>query len=189
MKNLVYGKVKTRLAATIGHDKAFRIYKELIAHTRFITKELPCTKIVFYSDYLQNEDEWGNDYFKAKQQGIDLGERMMNAFNKVINEGYLKAVIIGTDCPLLDAAIINDAFEQLSHNDIVIGPASDGGYYLLGLKKLHPELYQNIPWSTENVLQQTINICRKENLNYNLLQELSDVDDENDLQHLKTLQP
>lgn len=189
VKNPIYGKVKTRLAATIGKDKALEIYKQLIAHTCSVTKELSCDKIVYYSDHLQKEDEWSNAYFKAQQQGVDLGERMMNAFSNVFQQGYSKAVIIGTDCPAIDAEIINNAFEQLDLNDVVIGPATDGGYYLLGSKELHPQLFQNISWSTENVLQQTIAVCERNGLVHNQLQALSDIDEEKDLPHLKHLQP
>jgi glycosyltransferase A (GT-A) superfamily protein (DUF2064 family) len=90
-------------------------------------------------------------------------------------------VIIGTDCPDLNASVIMNAYVYLEDHDIVIGPASDGGYYLLGMKKLHPRLFEKIDWSTGKVLAQTLKICESSNLSTFLLPELSDIDDENDL--------
>ena len=184
-KNLIYGKVKTRLAATAGNDVAFSVYKELLQHTKEITKDINIDKIVFYSDPIEALDIWSDETFnKQIQNGNDLGERMQNAFAYAFKNGYEEAIIIGTDCFELTSLIINQAFSHLKDNDIVIGPAEDGGYYLLGMKKLHTELFQDISWSTAYVLQQTVAICSKENLTYQLLQELSDIDDEKDL--LKT---
>jgi len=125
---------------------------------------------------------------KEKQHGNSLGERMNNAFNNVFEKKYSKAIIIGTDCPALTEKVINDAFEKLNNYDVVIGPANDGGYYLLGMKKLHQQLFKNINWSTETVFDATINICNNLNLSYCLLPVLNDVDEEKDLQHLKLLQ-
>ncbi len=182
-KNLLYGKVKTRLAATIGNDNAFRIYKNLVAYTYSVTKQLQCDKIVYYSDYTEEDDIW-NDYMKATQQGNDLGERMMNAFEDAFTDGNAKAVIIGTDCFEIDQKIIEQAFATLNKNDIVIGPATDGGYYLLGMKSLHPSLFENIAWSTETVFNTTITVCNHLNLSYFLLTVLNDVDEEKDLKRM-----
>lgn len=184
-KNLIYGEVKTRLAVTTGNDIAFSVYSELLKHTQTITKDIYADKIVFYSDPIEGQDIWRNETYKKEiQQGKDLGERMQNAFAYVFENGYEEAIIIGTDCFELTSSIINKAFSHLKDNDIVIGPAEDGGYYLLGMKKLHTELFQDISWSTAHVLQQTFANCSKKNLTYQLLQELSDIDDEKDL--LKT---
>ncbi len=184
-KNLIYGKVKTRLAATAGKDVAFSVYKELLQHTNEITKNIIADKIIFYSNDIEAMDIWSDEIYKKEiQQGKDLGERMLNAFAYVFKNGYEEAIIIGTDCFEVTSSIINQAFSHLKDNDVVIGPAKDGGYYLLGMKKLHIELFQDISWSTAHVLQQTFANCMKENLTYQLLQELSDIDDEKDL--LKT---
>lgn len=182
-KNIVHGNVKTRLAATIGNDKALEIYKDLTRHTQSITEHLPVDKIVFYSNYIEYVDSWDNGYRKAKQQGCDLGERMKNAFDNVFREGYAKAVIIGTDCPSLTQDLIHDAFNKLNDFDIVIGPAVDGGYYLLGMKKLHPGLFANIQWSTDTVFNDTIAACRHHS--YCLLPLLRDIDKEEDLEYVK----
>ena len=181
-KNLVYGKVKTRLAATIGNDKAFNIYKNLIAHTYSLIQSIRCDKIVYYSSYV--ESTMVIFYAREIQQGNDLGEKMKNAFKDVLQKKYSKAIIIGTDCPELNSAIVNNAFEQLNHHDIVIGPAADGGYYLLGMKKLYTRLFENIEWSTPTVFEKTISICNYFNYSYFILPTLHDVDVEDDLQYM-----
>jgi rSAM/selenodomain-associated transferase 1 len=181
-KNPEAGKVKTRLAATIGSDAALSVYKKLIEHTVLITCSLPMDKVVFYSDHVTQEDAWdANHYFKQLQTGKDLGERMNNAFADVFRAGYSKAVLIGTDCPELNDAIILEAFDKLDDVDVVIGPAVDGGYYLIGLKTNCSFLFQNIKWSTRNVLLETINKCKSAELLFILLQSLRDVDEEKDL--------
>ena len=155
-KNFVYGKVKTRLAATIGKDKAFEIYKKLIGHTYTIVQQVNYDKIVFYTDEIEVNDVWKDDYQKQLQTGHDLGEKMMNAFIYMFKNNYSKAVIIGCDCPELIEQIINDAFEQLDNCNVVIGPAADGGYYLLGMKKVYEQLFENMRWSTDKVYEETI---------------------------------
>lgn len=184
-KNLIHGEVKTRLAATAGKDVAFSVYKELLQHTKEITKDIAAGKIVFYSNDIEAQGIWSDETFnKQIQKGNDLGERMQNAFAYAFANGYKEVVIIGTDCFELTPAIIMGAFAYLKTHDIVIGPAEDGGYYLLGMKKLYSEMFQNILWSTDSVLQQTIAICKRKSLSCHLLQVLSDIDDEKDL--LKT---
>ena len=184
-KNLIYGEVKTRLAATVGNDVSFSVYKKLLHHTKEVTKNMVADKIVFYSTKIEEQDIWNNEIFKKNiQSGNNLGERMQNAFAYAFANGYKEVVIIGTDCFELTPAIIMGAFAYLKTHDIVIGPAEDGGYYLLGMKKLYCEMFQNILWSTDSVLQQTIAICKRESLSCHLLQVLSDIDDEKDL--LKT---
>lgn len=186
-KNLVYGKVKTRLAATIGNDKAFSVYKKLIEHTYLITKQFNCNKIVFYSDELIEEDIWNSDYQKQVQIGNDLGERMMNAFNLAFKHNYKQIIIIGTDCAELNDDIINKAFVELNKYDVIIGPASDGGYYLLGIKEMHKQLFENIKWSTSRVFDETIGCCNNIGLKYYLLPTLHDVDEEKDLPYMKAI--
>ena len=181
-RNPVYGQVKTRLAATIGNEMTLAIYEHLLQHTASITNDLPGEKIVFYSNVIEEQDIWDNEVYKKHVQfGSDLGERMQNAFAYAFQEGNREAVIIGTDCLELTSAIITNAFAALRNNDVVIGPASDGGYYLLAIKQMHYELFHNINWSTDEVLKQTVAICANENLLVYQLQELSDIDNENDL--------
>lgn len=180
-KNEVLGKVKTRLATTTGNDKALSVYKSLVEHTHSITRVLPVQKKLYYSDFIEQKDTWENEVFeKNLQQGSDLGMRMYNAFEKVFDEGYEDAAIIGTDCMELSSGIIMKSFEYLIFFDVVIGPAKDGGYYLLAMKSAHKELFENIKWSTQNVLQQTLKICEQQGLSVQLLEELSDIDNEED---------
>ena len=182
IKNPVLGKVKTRLAATVGDVTAFEVYKKLLNHTQKITLLTDADKFLFYSDFLQREDEWPNDRFiKHLQKGNDLGERMCNAFENTFLNKYQKVIIIGSDCIDLSAAFIEDAYLLLNDRDVVIGPAKDGGYYLLGMKTPHPYLFKNVSWSTSQVLKQTLSICKSQHLNYSLLPTLTDIDVENDL--------
>ena len=183
-KNLVHGKVKTRLAATVGHDRALAVYTKLLEHTAAVTVHLPVDKFVFYSDYIDHKDCWDENSFQKRiQNGSDLGDKMCDAFAYAFNEGYNKVIIIGTDCMELETAIITNAFESLNRYDAVIGPAKDGGYYLLGIKKLHAAIFENIEWSTNAVFEKTIAIFKQLNLTYCCLKKLSDVDVEKDLQH------
>lgn len=184
-KNPVYGKVKTRLAATVGNDKALEVYKELIQYTYSATQEIDTHKIVFYDEAIEENDIWKDGYKKQVQQGDDLGEKMMNAFIYAFNNNCNNVVIIGTDCAELTASIINKAFEQLYNYDVVIGPAADGGYYLLGMKNTHNDLFENIQWSSPTVLLETIQRCKENSLHYFLLKELHDVDKEQDLIYMK----
>lgn len=187
-KNIQYGKVKTRLAATIGNEQALFIYQQLVAHTISVTKSLKVDKTVFYSDFINEKDDWENHlYQKELQEGKDLGERMKNAFKSSFTNGYDKVVIIGTDCFELSEGMINTAFERLNGDDVVLGPAKDGGYYLLGVKQFHPSLFENIEWSSEKVLTQTLTIAMRLNLSVFLLPELSDIDTEPDLKDYSAL--
>ncbi len=180
-KNPEVGKVKTRLAATLGNEAALSVYEHLLSHTASITNYLSVDKFVFYSSHFLEEDIWDNKhFFKQVQAGSDLGEKMKNAFDATFQNGYDKIVIIGTDCPDLNAGIIMNAFAYLNSHDVVIGPAEDGGYYLLGMKTRHSEIFQNISWSSDKVLKQTIAICEVLKLSYHLLPELSDIDNEDD---------
>ena len=184
-KNLVSGKVKTRLAKALGDAEALKIYISLVSYTRYIIDELNCDKFIFYSDYIEQNDDWKHGYNKAVQEGKDLGERMSNAFGTALQNGYEKVIVIGTDCPMLTAEIVNEAFKKLNKSDVAIGASADGGYYLLGMKKLHTFLFQNIAWSTPSVFASTVSECKKHNLSYHILPTLHDVDEETDLSHMK----
>lgn len=185
-KNLIFGKVKTRLAATMGDDAAFDVYHQLLNHTVAVTQDLPVLKTVFYSDFIETSDLWKDRiYQKQLQHGRNLGERMSHAFGYSFNNGRNETAIIGTDCFELTEAIISEALAQLKSHDIVIGPARDGGYYLLAMKEYHPELFENISWSTDQVLDQTAGLCKKLNLSVFLLPVLGDIDHESDLKRFE----
>jgi uncharacterized protein len=176
------GKVKTRLAATMGDEKALAIYLSLVKGTRAITDDLPVDKVVYYSDHIEPDDNWDNlKYKKELQHGDDLGVRMQNAFSSAFQSGYVHVCIIGTDCYGLTSEIILKAFEFLDEGDAIIGPAKDGGYYLLGLNKLYPPLFINKGWGSYTVLDDTLQDFQKLELQYGQLPVLTDVDEEADL--------
>lgn len=176
VKNPVYGQVKTRLAKETGPDKALAIYWQLLSHTRDITKNLDVRKLIYYSDQLPETDLWTNiDHKNAIQPKGDLGQRMAAAFKENLRY-YGRVVIIGSDNPDLTSHTLNEAFEKLKYHDTVIGPASDGGYYLLGMRDYQPMLFQGISWSTEKVYEQTVQQIQKANLTWYALQENNDID-------------
>ena len=181
VRNPVFGKVKTRLAKTIGDEQALSIYKELLRHTHDITQTLACDKYVFYADGITLDDIWENDIYKKQvQTGNDLGIRMHTAFDILFSKGYQHICIIGSDCYELTTAIIQQAFNSLPQYNTVIGPSADGGYYLLGLSRMQLSLFTNIAWSTDKVLAQTIDTCIVEDRSHVLLPILHDIDNEED---------
>lgn len=175
------GKVKTRIARAVGDVLALEIYKRLLLHTREVADAVAADRFVFYADEIPDRDIWHEPYWKYLQSGEDLGKRMSNAFQQIFNLAYEKAVIIGSDCYALTAAHIEQAFEALHHADAVIGPAKDGGYYLLALRRTIPEIFEHIPWSTSAVLSCTVQCLQKQNRSYTLLETLPDVDEWEDV--------
>lgn len=180
------GKVKTRLARSIGNEKALEVYLKLLRRTYTITHTLRQDKIVYYTPEIVHHDFWDEEvYLKALQAEGDLGTRMLKSFEENFETGYKKVCIIGSDCYQLSSEIIEQAFAELEQNDMVIGPSTDGGYYLLGMKKLHPILFQDKLWSTPKVLEQTIEDIKQKELSCYLLPELTDVDEEKDLETMR----
>lgn len=176
------GKVKSRLAVTVGKQRALDIYNTLLTHTLNISKNLPAEKFIFYEDYINQDDLWDNEiYNKNLQQGTDLGQRMKNAFEDLFNKGYKKVLIIGSDCYELTETIINSAFDLLSVKDVVIGQASDGGYYLLGMKTFIPQLFKNKSWSSGSVYNDTVKQINELGYSFTSLIVLNDVDEESDI--------
>lgn len=183
VKQAIEGEVKTRLATDIGNKNAVMIYQQLLTYTKLITKELSCNKIVFYGNKMPIKDIWQADNYQREiQEGQDLGQRMSAAFCKGFEKGAGKVIIIGSDCIEITTDMITDAFSHLDTNDCVLGPAKDGGYYLLGMKRLHPFLFQNKVWSTDTILQATLADCEENSLSYHLLPILNDIDTISDLQ-------
>lgn len=181
-RNPVRGKVKTRLAATMGDDKALSIYQSLLEHTVQITQQLPCDPYVFYADGISLNDIWSDDrYLKKNQEGKDLGQRMLHAFDTLFQQGYQKIIIIGTDCFELSSSILLDAFTVLDEKQVVIGPSEDGGYYLLGMRQFFPFLFEEKAWSTDTVCSSTIQQLEIQNICYEILPILNDIDTEDDL--------
>ncbi|MBL4586806.1 MAG: TIGR04282 family arsenosugar biosynthesis glycosyltransferase [Flavobacteriales bacterium] len=181
IKNPVAGKVKTRIAKSLGNEKALEIYLHLLELTRNVVLETDCEKYLFYSDAIEG-DAWDeNDFKKHLQQGGDLGDRMENAFDRLFSNKGEKVLVIGSDCPELTSEIIERAFQLLDQKDVVIGPAKDGGYYLLGMKKPSPFLFDDKEWSTDSVFEDTVVDLMENRLSYGLLPTLSDVDNIYDL--------
>lgn len=178
VKNPVAGKVKTRLAKSIGAEQALRVYLELLEITKQVALQSDSKRYLYYSEAIDKQDDWDEVHFsKQQQQGDDLGLRMQNAFKQTLVAGHGKVVIIGSDCPFISAELIDSAFKVLDEQDVVFGPAEDGGYYLMGMKKVHPELFEDLPWSTEKLLRITTQRLENIGLSYGLLPELFDVDD------------
>lgn len=181
VKNLIPGMVKTRLAEDIGIDKALDVYMELVHHTHKITKKLEVDKAVYYSEYVEIEDIWDNgDYELNAQKGFTLGEKMSTAFDEAF-DSYQKVVIIGSDCYELSSKLIKKAFEMLEENDVVVGPAKDGGYYLLGMKEYLPQLFEGKDYSHKNVFSELMESAEELELSVYQLPTLSDVDTFEDL--------
>jgi rSAM/selenodomain-associated transferase 1 len=185
-KNEILGKVKTRLASTLGHEEALKIYQILIAHTHQVIQPVAADTYIFFSNYIPKtyEIKASSFYFQV-QTGKDLGDRMKNAFEFLFCIGYERVLIIGTDCATLEPIHIKTAIQKLDLVDVVIGPAEDGGYYLLGMKNLVSSLFEDMKWSTEDVLKETINRLTQEGLSYDRIETLSDVDREEDWDKVK----
>ncbi len=185
IKNPIEGLVKSRLAASIGDYPAFLIYKELLKKARDLAISTPFAKAVFYSNFIDDNDIWENDLFgKFLQRDDGVGNRMKNAFADSFLDGFERVVLTGSDIIGLTPEIIEQAFAGLDNSDVVLGPAKDGGYYLVGMNKLHTGLFRDIDWSTEKVLSQTLNKVKSLNLSLSLLPELSDLDRFDDFQYL-----
>ena len=181
VKNLIPGMVKTRLAKDIGIERALNVYMELVHHTNRITEKIDTDKAVYYSEYVEVEDVWDTEkYGLTVQKGNDLGEKMMVAFDKAF-DSYNKVIIIGSDCYELTPKIICEAFLQLEENDLVVGPATDGGYYLLGMKEYFPQIFQNKEYSTDSVLKELLQEAEEMELSVYKLPTLNDIDTLKDL--------
>lgn len=179
-KNAELGKVKTRLAATLGEQQALDIYKHLINITYSKLSGIADADIFVYFSEFMAKSSLKIPHQTAVQNGVDLGERMKIAFEEVFAKGYKRVILIGTDCPDIESNILNQSLEELQSHDAVFGPALDGGYYLIGLKEVYKEIFRNIPWSTDKVLQLTKNQLSKRKLTYSLLKPLRDIDTPDD---------
>ncbi|MEM6515028.1 MAG: TIGR04282 family arsenosugar biosynthesis glycosyltransferase [Bacteroidota bacterium] len=187
-RNPELGKCKTRLAKTIGDEAALAIYKYLLKHTSNMAERVNADRYVFYSENIIEDDIWKPEHFRKKiQQGEDLGERMYNAFEELLNLGYKKVCIIGSDLLDLDSQLIENAYDKLNESDAVIGPSEDGGYYLLATKNLYPEIFKNKVWGTESVLASTIKDLHSHKVH--LLKTLNDIDTFEDTKVYEELKP
>ena len=190
------GLVKTRLAKSVGEERALQIYQELVRRTREALHPFGNVSWI----YTPNNDEsfasvkdWMDrpEWLMRPQSEGDLGDRLLAGFGSALAK-MRGVVAIGTDCPWINSNDIQTAIQSLESggtDQLVLGPATDGGYWLIGMNQLHPELFQNIPWSADNTLEVTIQRARELGLQIELLRELSDVDNENDWNEWKSLTP
>ena len=175
-KNPILGRAKTRIGKVKGDQIALEVYKRLLTYTRDMALATNVPLAIYFDQYIEKGDFWPDNYFsKHIQAHGDLGIKMSTCFQNELKYAE-KAIIIGADCAELDPTDIQKAFSSLDRCDIVIGPASDGGYYLLAMKKFHGFLFEDMPWSQENLLEQTLDKIKSQRLSVILLDEKSDVD-------------
>ena len=176
IKNALPGNVKTRLAKDSSEEYALKVYEALLEHTRKVSLEVELDRYLYYSDHVSEGDQWSDsDFEKYIQADGDLGEKMTSAFEAALKKND-KVIIIGSDCIQLTPDIIHLAFEALDRWDVVIGPALDGGYYLLGMKSMDAGLFQDIQWSTSLVSDQTLEKVITSGKTCHYLPSLSDID-------------
>jgi len=184
------GKVKTRLAKVVGDEQAAIIYRKL-AFDNFNkvkvlqSKQMQCVVYFDPPQHASDIESWltGADVYLA-QKGEGLGERIAYGFAQAFQSGAQVAMALGSDTLRFEFELIHQAMRLLEYNDVVIGPAADGGFYLLALKQQRPELFQKVAWSTPTVFQTLVDRLKKENKKTAFLETLHDLDEESDLLHL-----
>jgi uncharacterized protein len=186
------GRCKTRLAKGLGEDNALIIYQALLDHTLAVVQSTPYRKVLMVDPPERAADaaEWapGMDDYIGQAVG-DLGERMYRAVETGFSNGAKKILLLGCDCPQISKDSVISTFNALDRCDVVLGPTDDGGYYLLGLKEAHPSLFRDIPWSTGNEFEKTLNILKFQTLSYISLDAFSDVDTQEDFNRVRHLEP
>lgn len=180
------GRVKTRLSADIGDFHSAGLYRCFVLDLLSSIKKLRIDLVLYvYPDNsIDKFVAWlGSEYVFAPQQGDDLGQRMRNGFVDTFSSGYERAVLIGSDIPDLPLGIIHEAFEALGRRDAVIGPAGDGGYYLIGFRgdTFLSEVFEGMQWGTDRVFSETVSVLRRFGVALHMLPEWHDVDRLDDL--------
>lgn len=181
------GKVKTRLAASLGNEVSAEIYERMLREVLQAACQLNDVDTVVYWSARKESLPLLAEQYKCRsllQTGVDLGQRMQAAFEEMFSGGHAPCCIIGSDAPDLPVAYIQDAYRLLDEQDtdVVLGPSRDGGYYLLGMKRIMPQLFTNITWSSSVVLEQSLAAAMKSGLSTTLLPEWQDIDTIDDLQ-------
>lgn len=178
------GRVKTRLAADVGDDAALRVYVRLAEHALTEARASGAAVRVLFTPAEAGGAvrRWlgGDADYLAQAEG-DLGTRMRRAFEDAFAAGFRRVVVVGSDLPDLSAGLLRRALASLEARDAVVGPARDGGYYLLGLRRVVPEVFRGIAWSTPAVLDETVERLRRAGIEPVFLEPLSDVDRVEDL--------
>jgi uncharacterized protein len=181
------GQAKTRLIPALGSAGAADLHRQMAEHTMAQVRQLQQTDPIAVEVQFTGADRaamqaWlGDEWVYRHQSEGDLGDRMAQAIQSAVQAGAQSVLVIGTDCPHVDTLLLAQAFQSLQTHDLVIGPASDGGYYLIGLTQVIPELFQNMPWSTDRIFPRTIAIAQQQHLSIALLPVLTDVDYPDDL--------
>ncbi len=184
------GKTKTRMIPVLGEVGAANLQRQMTEHTlkqvRKLQRDRSFSLQIYFTGGNQSlmQDWLGTDAalsYQQQSQG-DLGQRMFSAFAQSFSEGSERVVIIGTDCPEIDAEILAQAFDLLSDRDLVLGPAKDGGYYLIGLRYLFAQLFTGIPWGTSEVFLKTQSVAQQLGLRIATLAVLADIDRPEDLE-------
>jgi uncharacterized protein len=179
------GAVKSRLAKTLGEENALAAYKLMTDRLLANLIGLPGIEIRFSPDDAEDEvRKWLGNGFEFSPQGSgDLGERLQRAFEESFARGFGRTVIIGSDCPYVTRSDIEMAWASLANCEAVIGPAADGGYWLIGLRSPQPRLFEEISWSSDSVFETTLERICAANLPHDCLRELNDIDAESDWRH------
>lgn len=181
------GLTKTRLIPTLGAKGAATLHRQMTEYTLSKVREFQnnhhiSVEVCFTGGNLSLMQHWlGSDMIYQPQGEGDLGSRIVRSLAVAFQDSIERVVVIGTDCPSLSTQLLQKAFYQLHSHNLVIGPAIDGGYYLIGLNCLIPELFTGINWGTEEVFQTTINIAKKLELSIAYLPQLADIDRPEDL--------
>lgn len=185
------GAVKTRLRSYLSEEQCVNLYKSFLKDTVDIARKINCeTRIMAYESNGKSPEflkKISNDFKFYKQKGKNLGQRLYNAFKFAAKSGSSKTVIIGSDSPDLPKSYINKAFNKLNNSDLVLGPAYDGGYYLIGLREPCKEIFENIKWSSSSVFKQTLEKAKKARKKVAVLGLWHDIDTPQDLKYLKKI--
>lgn len=196
IKNPQKGKVKTRLAATIGEKRALKVFNKLLQNIHSQSVKVSVRKILYYSEFIDSSDLWESDIFEKKlqNQSSDLGQRMFSAFEECHQIGFKKCLIVGSDIYDLSTEILNQGFELLKDSETVLGRTFDGGYYALGINfenvqqpEFLSQLFLNKAWSHEKVAQEALDVINSFGLKCNFLPTLNDIDNEDDLKNFEDL--
>ncbi len=191
VKAPVPGKVKTRLTPAYSHEESAKLYRgwvrEIYTSVRALNVDL---KIAYEAQSEFPTPEWiasqaSIDFFY--QSGKTLGERLKHAFSQAFKAGARRVVAIGSDSPGLPVEFVAEAFSALQSNDVALGPTPDGGYYLAGLSRLLPDLFENISWSSAQVYGETVKVIREARYSLHVLPEYFDIDYPEDLKRVENV--
>jgi rSAM/selenodomain-associated transferase 1 len=180
------GKVKTRLEKDLGPDLVLSLCNAFVNDILRVCASADADTVIAYFPDNDAEKEYKtllSEYVSFRQRGVDLGDRMFNAFCDVYSMGYKRSVLIGSDIPMIRSSVLEDAFRKLDFSDVVIGPSEDGGYYLAAntSKSNSDKYFADMEWSTPDVYEKTGNRIKQAGYSMARLEMLNDIDDLSDL--------